>query len=144
MVPEGGCQISELEKLKLNTFPPRPRVWMCWKFWCNFLVSFKFSNGHGQWFGWLNCWSRSTYQLLKGAARLANSRCSRSICSSTRSASSSAWRRRWVSAPSLSHCEQMRWHLAFTLATSWYSRVLEVKRGSYLKESTYLVLIPTL
>lgn len=66
-----------------------------------------------------------TYQLLKGAARLANSRCSRSICSSTRSASSRAWRLRCVSAPRRSHCEQMRWHRAFTLATSWYSKVLE-------------------
>lgn len=74
--------------------------------------------------------SLGTYQLLKGAARLANSRCSRSICSSTRSASSSAWRRRCVSAPRRSHCEQMRWQRAFTLATSWYSRVL--RRGRWL------------
>uniref|UniRef100_A0A6B0UKQ6 Putative secreted protein n=1 Tax=Ixodes ricinus TaxID=34613 RepID=A0A6B0UKQ6_IXORI len=58
-------------------------------------------------------------QLLKGATRLANSRCRWSIFSSTRSASSRAERRFWVRVPSRSHWSQMRWQRAFTLAESW-------------------------
>lgn len=53
------------------------------------------------------------------AALLANSKWSWSIFSSTRSASSNAWRRDWVSDPSRSHWSQISWQRALTEAVSW-------------------------
>lgn len=69
-------------------------------------------------------WQFCKYNQVLTAARLANSKCKTSIFSRIFSASSRAWRLRWVSVPKRSHWSQMRWHLALTDALSWYSRVL--------------------
>lgn len=53
------------------------------------------------------------------AALLANSKWSWSIFSSTRSASSKACLRDWVSDPNRSHWSQISWQRALTEAVSW-------------------------